>query len=59
MLALSIAPPHVCDGALIEEQWAIKLPRLRPLERIHLLLEIVECRQRDSILHASVGKHGR
>ena len=43
-----------------EEKWAIKLSRLRllerPLERVHLLIGTVACRRRDSTIHASGGK---
>ena len=32
-----------------EEQWAMKLPHLQLLERVHLLIEAASCGQRDSI----------
>jgi hypothetical protein len=43
-----------------KEKWVIKLPWLQPLrnlfERSHLLIEAIACGQRDSIIHATVGK---
>ena len=41
-----------------EEQWTIKLPESQNLERVHILTDdAVAYKQRDSIIHASVGKH--
>ena len=34
---------------LVREQWVIKLPQLQPLERVHLLIEAVACRRRETL----------
>ena len=36
-----------------------QLPRLQLFERVHRLIETVAFKRRDSIIHATVGKHGR
>ena len=40
-----------------EKQSVIKLPRFRPLERVHLLIQAIACGRRYSIIHATVCKH--
>lgn len=45
--------------SLVDEQWAIKLPQLRALERVHLFIKAVSLGEETLIIHASVGRHRR
>ena len=50
--AFNCLPSHTCCRELLvgEEQWPVKLPWFRPLERVNLIFEAVACRRRDSMI---------